>query len=81
MTPVTIDLPEDLAKDAAEAGLFTPAAVEALFRDGLRRFHLGEFLRLAKEFQAAKIPPMAMDEIQEEVNAVRAEKRQRAARF
>ena len=77
---VTLELPEDLEKEVEKAGLLAPDAVEAMFREQLRRFHLGEFLRVADELEAAKFPPMTMDEIQEEVNAVRAERRRHVAR-
>ena len=76
---VTFELPEDLEKEVAKAGLLAADAVEAMFREQLRRFHLGELLRDAREMAADDIRPMTMEEIQEEVEAVRAERRQRAA--
>ena len=75
---VTLELPEDLEREIEKAGLLAPDAVEAIFREQLRRFHLGELLRDAREMAADNIPPMTMEEIQAEVNAVRAERRRRA---
>ena len=75
---VTLELPEDLEREIAKAGLLAPEAVEAIFREQLRRFHLGELLREAREMAAENIPPMTMEEIQAEVDAVRAERRRRA---
>lgn len=76
---ITLDLPEDLKRELDKAGLLAPDAVEAIFREQLRRFHLGELLRDVREMAADTIPPMTMEEIQAEVNAVRAERRERAA--
>ena len=75
---VTLELPEDLEKEIEKAGLLAPDAVAAMFRENLRRLHLGELLQDAREMAADNIPPMTLEEIQEEVNAVRAE-RPRAA--
>ena len=80
MTPLTIHLPDPLAREVEEAGLLAPATVEAIFRESLRRWHLGQLLRQMDEVHAARLPPMTMDEIQAEVNAVRAERRRPAAR-
>lgn len=76
---VTLELPEDLEREIEKAGLLAPDAVEAIFREQLRRFHLGELLKDARETAADNIPPMTMEEIQAEVDAVRAERRRRAA--
>lgn len=72
---VTLELPEDLEREIEKAGLFAPDVVEAMFREQLRRFHLGELLRDTREMATGDIPPMTLEEIQEEVNAVRAERR------
>jgi len=77
---VILELPEDLEREARKAGLFAPDAVEAIFREQLRRFYLGELLRDAREMAADNIPPMKVEEIQAEVDAVRAERRRRATR-
>ena len=79
MTAVTLEIPDDLAQEAGEAGLLAPEAVQAMLRDQLRRHRLGELLRRADRLEAANLPQMTLDEIQEEVNAVRAEGRRSAA--
>ena len=81
MTALTVTVPDDLANDLEDAGLLRPDAsdaLEAILRESLRRFHLRELLRDADRLEAAKFPRMTMDEIQAEVNAVRAERRRRA---
>ena len=74
---VTLELPEDLEKEIEQAGLLAPEAVEAIFRQLLRRVHLGELRQDAREMAADGVPPMTLDEIQEEVKAFRAERRAR----
>ena len=75
---VTAELPEDLEREVEKAGLLAPDTVEAIFREQLRRLHLAELLKDAREMAADNIPPMTMEEIQAEVDAVRAERRRRA---
>ena len=80
MTTLTIDLPDELAEEAKSNGLLAPSAIEAMIRDTLRRRAAGELLEAADKLAAAEFPPMTLEEIQEEVNAVRLERRQRASR-
>jgi predicted proteasome-type protease len=75
MTTVQIELPEDLARKAEEAGLLTPEALEQVLREALRRDAGKRLLEISKRMQAANIPPMTMEEIQAEVDAVRVERR------
>ena len=75
MGTIIIELPKDLEKQAREAGLLTSEAFAAMLRENLRRHHLRELLRDAREMAAGDIPPMTTEEVQEEVNAVRAERR------
>ena len=72
---VTLELPEDLQKEAEKAGLLAPDAVEAMLRENLRRCHLREMQQDARKMATDGIPPMTLEEIQEEVDAVRAERR------
>ena len=61
----------------AEPGLLAAGAVEAMIRETLRRRAGKELLEAADKLAAAKFPPMTMAEIQEEVDAVRSERRRR----
>lgn len=66
-----LTLPQQLAKQAKAAGLLTPEAITSMLREQLRR-QAGEELRVMMDQLAdANIPPMSMEEIQAEVNAVR----------
>ena len=71
MTMIQIDLPEATAKAARDAGLLTPAALDRLAGRRL--------LEVAKKIHEAGIEEMSMDEINEEVQAVRAARRAREA--
>ncbi len=78
MTTLTIDLPDNLAEEAKQAGLLTPNAIENILRETLRRRAVNGLFSAADKLTAANLPPMTMDEIQQEVNAVRAHRKQRA---
>ena len=77
MTTITIELPDELAEEARSQGLFAAGAVEAMIRETLRRRAAKELLETADKLAAAEFPPLTLAEIQEEVNAVRAERRRR----
>ena len=79
MTTLTIELSDELAEETRTRGLLAARAVEAMIRDALRWRAGRELLDAANELAAAKLPPMTTAEIQKEVDAVRAERRRRAA--
>jgi hypothetical protein len=82
---IQIELPDETAKAASEAGLLTPQALDRLFTDAIRRQQAADsLLRIADRVVDAGIAPMSMDEIDAEVKATRAEReearrRQRAS--
>lgn len=79
MTTILIELPEATAQAARAAGLLTPQALDRLLTDALRRQEAADaLLSIADRVAAAGIAPMSMDEINAEVKAARAERRQRA---
>lgn len=81
MTTIQIDLPEATAQAAREAGLLTPQALDRLLNDALQRRRAGDaLLTIADRVATAGIAPMTMDEINAEVKAARAERKQRADR-
>jgi hypothetical protein len=81
MTKIQIELPDATAKAAREAGLLTPQALDRLLTDAIRRRQAGDsLLTIADRVAQAGIAPMPMEEIDGEVKAVRAERRQRAGR-
>ncbi|MBI2293380.1 MAG: hypothetical protein HYU73_24255 [Betaproteobacteria bacterium] len=61
------------------AGLLTPQALERLINDALRRKQAADsLLSIAGRVAAVGIPPMSMEEINAEVRAARAERKQSA---
>ncbi len=79
MATLTVTVPDDLASDFKDAGLLAPEAaedMEAILRETLRRYMVGDVIRTADRLLIPKGPPPTLEEIQEEVKAVRAEMRQ-----
>ncbi|MGH8532464.1 MAG: hypothetical protein ACREV1_06965 [Gammaproteobacteria bacterium] len=66
-----LSLPERLAKEAQAAGLLTREAITQLVKDAVRRRAGQALLDAAERVAQADIPPLSMEEIQAEVNAVR----------
>ena len=79
MTALTIELPDQLAEEAKEAGLLAPEEIEAMLRERLRKRGVDELFEMADRLAAVDLPPMSEEEVQAEVDAVRA-KRRRARR-
>lgn len=77
---LTLNLPDDLAQRAKEAGLLTDRAIEKLLADALRREAGRKLLAVADRLRAANLPSMTDEEIVSEVKAVRAENKARKAR-
>lgn len=75
-----LNLPDTLANEAQAAGLLTPQAIERLLREAVRSKAVTELFETADRLAAANIPPMTMEEIQAEVDAVRQARRERAGR-
>jgi hypothetical protein len=79
MTKIEIELPEATAMAARDAGFLTTEALDRLLTDAIRRREAADsLLSIAGRVEAAGIPPMSMEEIDAEVKAYRAERRQRA---
>jgi len=75
MTDVLITLPDELERRARSAGLLSDRAIQDLLEDAMRRRAGRRLLAVARDLQAADVPPMSMEEIDAEVKAVRAERR------
>ncbi len=78
MTTVQIELPDATAQAARAAGLLMPQALDRLLTDALKRQAAADaLLSIADHVAAAGIAPMLMEDINAEVKAARAERRQR----
>jgi hypothetical protein len=76
MTKIQIELPDQTAAAAGEAGLLTSQALDLLLTEALRRRHTAQsLLSIADDIAAPGIEPMSMEEIDAEVTAHRAERR------
>jgi hypothetical protein len=76
---IEIELPDATAKAAKEAGLLTPQALDRLLTDAIRRRQAADaLLAIADRVASAGVEPMSMEDIDAEVKAVRASRRQRA---
>ena len=75
MTELVVQLPDELAQRAKEAGLLSDSAIARLLEEAVRREAGRKLLDVAERLHAAGIPQMSMDEITAEVKAVRAERR------
>ena len=79
MTTVQINLPDELALKAANAGLLSTDPMEAMLREQLRR-RAGEWLvSIWQRAPQDELTPEIEQEIVEEVRKVRAERRMRGA--
>ncbi len=64
-------LPERLPQEAQAAGLLTPAAVETLLRDEFKRRARARWKKSLRKVDEANSLPLAEQDIQTEINAVR----------
>jgi len=77
---VQLDLPEEVANEARETGLLEPGRLEELLNEELRRARARQELgQMLKELHSLPGEPMSYEEIQTEIDAVRAERRGRAS--
>ena len=75
---VKLDLPDSVAAEAKAKGLLDPQALARLVeREVELDKPIGEFREMLERMRAYPDEPMTMDDIQAEVNAVRAERRAR----
>ena len=75
MTELTVTLPDELAQKAKAAGLLNAEGIERALRAALRREAGRQFLEISRALRADGTPLMTEDEIQAEIDAVRAERR------
>ena len=73
---VQLDLPESVAAEAKAKGLLDPHALARLVEREIELDKpMRKFREMVEQMRAYPDEPMTMDEIQAEVNAVRAERR------
>jgi hypothetical protein len=72
---VTLNLPDDVALRAQDAGLLTVEAVQKLLEEAMRRAAGRKLLSMAERLHAAGIPPLSDDELNDLIHQVRAERK------
>ena len=77
MTELKLSLPDNRAKEAAQAGLLSDAEIEKLLREEIRRRATNELFEAMDRMAAVEGAPMTEEEIQAEIDAVRAARRAR----
>lgn len=77
MTELKLSLPDNLAKEAAQAGLLSDAEIEKLLLEEIRRRATSELFDAMDRMATVEGAPMTEEEIQAEIDAVRAARRAR----
>jgi hypothetical protein len=77
MTQLTIELPDQLAEEARKEGLLSPAALQRLIEEAIRRRSGRRFMQTLDRLAAVE-PSLTPEEIQAEIDAARRERRQRS---
>jgi len=79
MTTILLELPEDVATKAKDAGLLQTGRMAQILERELRREALGRMADYSRRFREAGGIELSEDEVAEEVMAMRAERGQRKA--
>ncbi len=79
MTTVQIELPDQLAQQARNAGLLSPQKMEAMLRAQLRREAFEGLRAMHERLPSEELTPELEQEIDEVVREERAERRRRNA--
>lgn len=72
---VKLNLPDNLANEARQAGLLTPEELERLLREALRTRRVERLTAVRETLAANRLPPMTSEEIQAEIDDYRAQAR------
>jgi hypothetical protein len=66
-----LSLPEQLLKEAEEAGLLNPTSIERLLREEIRRRRVDNLFTAADRLAGLDLPVMSDEEISEEIRLAR----------
>lgn len=71
MTTLTIDLPDNLAEKARDAGLVNPEAIEQMLRENLRKRGVDELFQAMDRMAALDSPQiMTPEEVADEIHQI-----------
>ena len=68
---VKLSLPDQLRKEAEEAGLLSPNAIERLLREEIRRRRVDNFYEAMDRLAAFDLPILSDEEIEQEIRLAR----------
>lgn len=74
-----LNLPDRLAQDAAQMGLLDPDSLQTMLREAVRSRRIAQLALARQRVAEAGISPLSLDQIQEEVDADRSERRNKSA--
>jgi hypothetical protein len=66
-----VSLPDQLLREAEEAGLLNPESIERLLREEIRRRRVDNFFAAADRLAALDLPMLSEEEIAQEIGLVR----------
>lgn len=75
---VKLTLPDSVIEEAKAVGLLAPGSLEMLLRDELRRRRADRLFAAADLLAALPLPPLTEEEVESEIQAVRAQRRANA---
>jgi len=70
-----LDLSDSLAQEAKAKGLLEPPALERMLRDELKRSRVVQLFAAADRLAALDAPPLTEAEVEQEIQAARAQRR------
>ena len=76
---LTLTLPDSLAREAEASGLLTSLGLETLLRAEVRRRRVAHLFEAADRVAALPLAPLTEVEVEEEIQAARAERRAASA--
>lgn len=71
MTTIQISLPDSLAREAGQAGLLNPEALERILRDELASRRINQLKAARVSIEQSPDQPLTMEEIEAEITAHR----------
>lgn len=72
---IKLELPDALAKEVARMGLLEPNTLQDVLRDAVRSRLVQRVLEARKRIAGSGLVPLTMEEVQAEIEAERAERR------
>jgi len=72
---IKLQLPENILKEAQQAGLLTPAEIERLLREELRRRRVEELFNAADKLASLELSPLTDSELETEIAIARRSRR------